>query len=212
MYTLATAGMMQNNMRKIIGITGTIGSGKSTAARIMHDLGAYVINADIVARNALLPGSETVRKIHSAFGDGVMLCKDAVNRKKLASFVFADPKKLVTLNSITLPFIKEEMYLQADIAFRIYKYDIVVFDAPLLEEAGLIDGLCDVWLITAPLETKIARIIQRDKTTRQAALLRINTRKSDEEMKKFATVVVENNGTYGEFYKKVESIYLERYS
>ena len=198
-------------MQKIIGITGSIGSGKTAAAHIMQDLGAYIINADIVARLALLPTSPIIGDIREKFGDDVMIHGCVVDRRRLAKKVFSDKKALETLNSITHPYIKSEMMRKAEIAFRIYKKEIVVFDAPLLIEAGLCEGLSDVWLITAPLEERIRRIIMRDRATREEALARINARVSDDELKKSATVIINNDGSYDELRIKITETYNERY-
>lgn len=198
-------------MRKIIGITGSIGSGKTAAAHIMQDLGAYIINADIVARLALLPTSPIIGDIREKFGDDVMIHGCVVDRRRLAKRVFSDREALEALNAVTHPYIKSEMMRKAEIAFRVYKKEIVAFDAPLLIEAGMCDGLSDVWLITAPLETRIQRIIMRDRMTREEALHRINARVSDDELKKSATVIISNDGSYSELRRKVTEIYSERY-
>lgn len=198
-------------MGRIIGITGTIGSGKSTVANIMRSLGAYVVDADILARYVLLPDSRAIPEIREAFGDDVMLHGCIVNRRALAQTVFSDPQALEKLNAITHPYIKNAMKAEADTAFRVYHHSIVVYDAPLLIEAGLCEELSDIWLVTCSLETKIERIIKRDHTTRSLALQRINARKSDAEMKKLATVVIENDGSYESLVESVTQIYKERY-
>ena len=201
--------MIQNN---IIGITGTIGSGKTTAAHIMETLGAYVINADIVAREILLPGAEAAHKIREAFGDDVMLSHtDVIDRKKLAERIFSDAEARKTLDSITLPLIKQEMYRQAETAHRVYKHEIIVFDAPLLIESGLHEGLRDVWLIRADTDVKIKRIMQRDHSTREQALARLSSRVSDDELARYATVIIDNNDSYRSLHKKVCEIWKEKY-
>lgn len=197
---------------KIIGITGTIGSGKTAAAHIMQSLGAYVINADIVAREVLLPGSETAKKVRDMFGDDVMLMHtDIIDRKKLAERVFSDDDARNALNMLMLPVIKHEMYAKAETASRVYRHDVIVFDAPLLIEAGVAEGLTDVWLITCSDEVRTERIMQRNHTTREAAQARIKTRVSDEELARFATVIIENNGSYSEFRDNITKAYVERY-
>ena len=197
---------------KIIGITGTIGSGKTAAAHIMQSLGAYVINADIVAREVLLPGSETAKKVRDMFGDDVMLMHtDIIDRKKLAERVFSDDDARNALNMLMLPVIKHEMYAKAETASRVYRHDVIVFDAPLLIEAGLAEDLTDVWLITCSDEVRTERIMQRNHTTREAAQARIRTRVSDEELARFATVIIENNGSYSEFRDNITKAYVERY-
>lgn len=197
---------------KIIGITGTIGSGKTAAAHIMQSLGAYVINADIVAREVLLPESEASKLIHKQFGDDVMLMgTDIVDRKKLARRVFSDNEARAALNAITLPIIKREMYAKADIAKRIYGHKVIVFDAPLLIEAGLHEGLDDIWLIKCSNDTKLRRIMQRDNLSRDEAQARIDTRMSDEEFARYATVIIENDASYSDLRDKVTEQYTARY-
>ena len=198
-------------MGRIIGITGTTGSGKSTVSRIMQNLGAYIIDADVVAKTALAPSSPIVPLIRKAFGDEVMQDDNVIDRRKLSNKVFSDYKELNKLNSITLPYIKNEMLKQANDCFKKDNNKLVVFDAPLLFEAGLNEGLDDIWLVTAADEMKRNRIMERDNLTADEAIQRINSRKSDDEMKKLSTVIIENNGSYDELLKKVTDIFSERY-
>ena len=198
-------------MGRIIGITGTTGSGKSTVSRIMQNLGAYIIDADVVAKTVLAPSSPIVPLIRKAFGDEVMQDDNVIDRRKLSNKVFSDYKELNKLNSITLPYIKNEMLKQANDCFKKDNNKLVVFDAPLLFEAGLNEGLDDIWLVTAADEMKRNRIMERDNLTADEAIQRINSRKSDDEMKKLSTVIIENNGSYDELLKKVTDIFSERY-
>lgn len=203
---------MKQSEPNIIGVMGTIGSGKTEVAHIMRDLGAYVINADIVSREVLLPGSPASLAIRECFGDAAMLAgTDAVNRKALARLVFGSPDAIMRLNGITHPIIRDKMHEEAENAFRIYGYGLVVFDAPLLVEAGLHVGLRDVWLITCKNSTRIERIMKRDRTDAESARARIDARASDEHLAEYATVIIQNDGSLDELKTRVTEEFTRRY-
>ncbi|MBQ9949537.1 MAG: dephospho-CoA kinase [Clostridia bacterium] len=203
---------MKQNKPNIIGIMGTIGSGKTAIAHIMSELGAYVINADIISREVLLPESPASLAIRKCFGSKVMIAgTNVVNRKALAQLVFADADALTLLNGIMHPIIRDKMHEEAENAFRIYGYELIVFDAPLLVEAGLHVGLSDVWLVTCSDSTRIERIMKRDRTDAESARARINARASDEYLAEYATVIIQNDGSLDELKARVTEEFIRRY-
>lgn len=203
---------MQNNTADkpiIIGVMGTIGSGKTTVSHILESYGAYIINADIEARLLMLPSSPAAVAIHREFGDGVMLeGTDIVDRKALSQRVFSDKAELDRLNGIMYPLIRSEMHTKADIAYRIYGHKLIVFDAPLLIESGLNEGLDHIWLVSADDDVRISRIMARDRVSADAAQARISVRMPDKVLSKYATKVIENNGSYTKLCDAVREAFL----
>lgn len=197
-------------MTRTIGITGCTGSGKTTAVRELARLGLTVINADVIAREALTPNSVLVPLIVEEFGREVLLVRDVINRRALSQIVFSDPEKLQRLNAIMHPFIKAEMLTRARDAIRIHNKPFVVFDAPLLIEAGMKDDVDDIWLITAPYEQRVKRLMARDNADREDILKRISSRMSDEELAAYADVVIDNSGSVRELIQKIDNIFKER--
>ena len=198
-------------MSLYIGVTGTTGAGKSTVVRELLKHGAVVLNADIQAREALLPESPITPRVIEAFGSEIELFPGVIDRKALARVVFKDPNKLNKLNDIMHPYIREKMLSAAQNALRIDRErSVVVFDAPLLIEAGMKDDMDEIWLVTASPEVRAERIKKRDRLSDEDAKYRIASRVSDEELKKHADVVIENNGDLRALIKNVERLFKER--
>lgn len=198
-------------MSVFIGVTGTTGSGKSTVVRELLKYGAVVLNADIAAREALLPESPVTPRVIEALGHEVELFPGVIDRRKLAKIVFSNPDKLRMLNEIMHPYIREQMLASANNALRIYRdRSVVVFDAPLLIEAGMKDDMDEIWLVTASPDIRAERIKKRDRLTDDEAKNRISSRVSDDELKKHADVVIENNGDMKTLIKTVEILFKER--
>ncbi len=162
MYTLEKLGMRQS---KIIGLTGGSGSGKSTVASALKALGACVIDCDALAHKNMAVGGIAYNEIVQEFGNAILAASGEIDRKKLGNIVFNDKKALSCLNAITHKHIVnrvKELIIKA-------KEEIIVIDAPLLRQAGL-ESLCnEVWITDAPYEIRLARIMERDGITKQAA-------------------------------------------
>lgn len=181
---------------KIIGLTGGTGSGKSTAAKIMKEYGAAIIDCDEIAHKNMEPGECAYFDIIDKFGDTVLNDDDTINRRALGKIVFNSLEKLELLNSITHPYIIES------VQNKIYENEdkkCVVIDAPLLFETGL-NELCDkVWAIYAyALEKRLDRIMERDNLSVTEASKRIDSQTGFDEIVNKADVVIENNGTLEE--------------
>ncbi len=188
---------MKRNKR-IIGITGDIGSGKSTVSNYLTSKGYYVIDADLIARE-VAELKRIKQKISDAF-DGVII-DGVLDRKKLANIVFRDEEKLRILNTIMHPEIVDRIIKDASDSEEEY----VFIDAALLFETGL-DKYCDyVILIDVSLETRLDRIIKRDNITKALAYKKISSF-SDSKEKKSKSIVINNNGTIDELYKKINHV------
>lgn len=177
-------------MKKVIGITGNSGSGKTTATKILKRLfDAEVIDADKVVRELSVPGTKYLDAIKEKFSESVFLEDGTLNRKALAEKIYNSKEDLEVLNGLTFKYVVEE------IKFRIEesKSEIIVLDAPLLFESGLNENCTAVIGLTAPFELKVERIVKRDGISEETAYSRINIQAKDEFYLNKADVVIENN-------------------
>ncbi len=170
----------------IIWLTGGSGAGKSTAAAIFEKAGYKRVDADAIAREIVMPGEKAYSEILEAFGLDFLLSSGHIDRKALGKAVFSDPEKLEILNRIT------HREIIAQMVARGAGEKNVVYDAPLPNTFGV---PCDKTLyVTAPIETRIARIVLRDNISEDMARDRILAQKSEEDYKKSADAVIENDG------------------
>lgn len=195
---------------KIIGITGGIGSGKSTVSRTLRDLGAAVVDADILAKNVTAGGSEAVRELVEYFGDNIVDEAGELNRKKLASIAFSDQVKLHALNCITHKHIVKKIKETIEVINSSGKWDFIVIDAPIPLEKGFLDLTDEVWVVTADLETRIRRVMDRSALTYEDVTGRINAQMRDEEYLRIADEVLYNNGTVEELEQTVVKLFLQK--
>jgi dephospho-CoA kinase len=178
----------------IVGITGSIGSGKSLVASELARLGAYVIDLDVIARELVESGMPAVAEIRDEFGPEYILEQGTLNRRALGRLVFSDPEALRRLNKIMFPKLVEATKERLDEVSG--QCDLVVVDAAILYQAGL-DKLVDkVIAVTAEKEIRIARIVKRDKLSYEEALVRVSGQgELDEIAGLSADLVINNSGT-----------------
>jgi dephospho-CoA kinase len=179
----------------VIGLTGGIGSGKTVVSEILQELGAQLLNADLVGHEAYQPGRPAYDDIVAEFGPEVVAEDGTIDRKKLGPIVFADPAKLVRLNQITHPRMKEMMReklagLDKDGA------EIVVLEAAILFEAGWEDLTDEVWCTTVDPQTAAERTAARSGIPVEQVLERIQkAQMATEERIKRADVIIDTSGT-----------------
>ncbi len=191
---------------KVIGLTGGIGSGKSTAAHILAEFGAKVIDADKVAHEVFNPGTEGLQKVVETFGEGVLNSLGEIDRKKLGEIVFNNPTALSTLNEIIHPRAYELTRSRLE-EFRKQGVEVVVLEVILLVEAGW-DHLADeIWVTVATEDTVVKRLQESRGLTKQEILTRINAQTPNEERTKYADVVIENDGSYEELKKRLSELW-----
>ncbi len=179
----------------IIGITGGTGCGKTTLLNIIEDLGGLVLDCDAIYHDLLLTNEEMLRSIENRF-PGVV-AKGQLDRKKLGSIVFADPKALLDLNAITHAAVKQEVLHQLE-----QPHPLVAIDAIGLFEGGLAE-LCDVTVaVTAPKELRLRRLMQRDGISEEYARSRIDAQHSDAWFREKCTFTLENNSNLDAFATK----------
>ncbi len=213
------AGMTRNDCKIFtLGVTGVSGSGKTTVTRILQRHGAYAVIADELAHRAILKGNPPYDAVVNEFGAWILREDGEIDRKKLGGLVFGKPQKMAALEGIIHPYvikltrelIKEATgtgggisareTLCADVRTGAYRFAVI--DAPMLIEAGM-NKHCDrVWLITAPDELKIRRIIKRDGITREAAEKRLEAR-NEEKLFPFADEVIVNENSLEELEREV---------
>jgi dephospho-CoA kinase len=200
---------MRSEIMIIVGITGNSGCGKSTVCDYLKNMGAYVIDADKLARDITEPYGLAYNDIISEFGEEILTDKGFIDRKKLAALIFSSKEKQLKLQDITHGHILKAMLNEAHSIGEKVKNAVVIFDAPLLFESGL-NKKCDwVWVVDSDYENKIARIMNRDSLTETEAKRRLNSQTDPEILKKKADGVIMNNGTEAELYRKTEIMFKE---
>lgn len=194
---------------KIIGLTGGIATGKSQVSSILSELGAMVIDADIVAREVVQKGLPAWQQLKDTFGEEYFLSNGELNRRKLGQLVFSHPDELAKLNSITHPAIKAKIEERIN-DLKVQGYNgIVVVDAALLLEAGWETMVDQVWVVDAPMEKRIERLMNRDNLTRDQALSRINSQMSQQERIAKADKIIYNNSDIDSLREQVLRIWHE---
>lgn len=186
-------------MKLLIGITGGIGAGKSAVTKHLRSRGEVVICADETAKAVVEPDQPGAIALREYYGNDYFLPGGVLNRRKLSEHVFGNPERISRLNSLLHPLIISGMYDQAQ------KHSGRVFlDAALLIQSGMNKKVDYVWLVVADMETRVHRVMQRDGAEREAVLRRISNQMSDDEMRRFAHEVIENNGTLEELHQRID--------
>ncbi|ANX13168.1 dephospho-CoA kinase [Fictibacillus arsenicus] len=186
----------------IIGLTGGIATGKSTASLILNEQGIPVIDADIIAREVVMPGKEAYEKIVAFFGDDVLLSDKTLNRAKLGEIIFNNSEKRLKLNEIVHPAVRSEMKKQAELHLSDGN-PLVIMDIPLLFESKLTHMVDETWLIYTHPDIQLKRLMERDGYTEEQAVSRIKSQMPIDEKKELADVVIENNGTKEDLKQKL---------
>ena len=192
-------------MKKIIGLTGGIASGKSTVSNWLLSQGYPVVDADIAARKVVEPSMPALEKIRKAFGDDVLLPDGTLDRKRLGSIIFANEEKRQTLNAIVHPAVREWMKQETERAFG-EGASIVIMDIPLLFESKLTHMVEETILVYVTKETQLKRLMERDGYMEADALARIHAQMPIDEKKELADYIVDNNGPISETIEQMKQI------
>ena len=190
----------------VIGLTGGIASGKSTISDMLRELGAAVIDADIVSRDVVSQGSNAYNRIIESFGDDILLEDGEINRKQLGNIVFSDEEKLKLLNEITHPEIIENVNAMIDV-FKKQQKKVVVVDAAILIEMGLNKHVDCVWLVLANRNTQLKRVMERDQLSSEDAWNRINAQMSNEERLQYADATIDTTHPVDEVRDRVKELW-----
>lgn len=191
----------------IIGVTGGIGTGKSTVSAILEELGAILLDADIISRQVVEPNERAYLEVVKTFGEKVLNKDKTLDRKKLAEIVFTSDDKRKLLEDIihkeVIRVIKEKITL-----YHEYGYNgTIVLDVPIPVEDGFLDTVDKVWVVVSDNKIRLSRIIKRGGITAEDAQNRINSQLSQDNYMKLADVVIENNGNFIQLREKVKNIY-----
>ena len=192
-----------------IGLTGGIGTGKSLVSNLLNDLGATVVNADLLGHEAYLPGTVGFDMVVDSFGDQIVGDDGTVDRKKLGPIVFSSPQNMAKLNAIMHPLIRNMIQAQLE-EYSSNGTDVVVVEAAVLIEANWVDLFDEVWAVTSGKETVIERLKARNSLSREDAIIRIDSQMSTEERIDHSDVVISNDKTIDELTDNVEKIWNTR--
>ena len=194
-----------------IGLTGGIGTGKSTVSAYLARLGYPIIDADRISHHVTAPGSPLLPRIEEAFGPSVMTEEGNLDRAAMAALVFAEPEKKALLESIVTAEVKRIMEERKRQLAEQGQKGLVFFDIPLLFEYGC-EGLCDaVWTVSAEEEVRIRRVMARDGAKREQVQARIASQMPQEEKEALADEVIDNSGDLASLYDQIDRV-LERYA
>lgn len=189
----------------IIGLTGSIASGKSTISLMFDDLNMNVIDADKISREVVRPHEQAYKDIVNYFGKEILREDDTIDRKVLGEIVFHNQEKLNVLNSFVHPRIREQMIDKRD--FLIKKEErVIILDIPLLFENDLVDFVDYTIVVYVDEVTQIKRLMEREEFTKEEALNRIQLQMSLEEKKKLADAIIDNNGTKYDSFMQLQNI------
>ena len=189
-------------MMKVIGLTGGIGSGKSTVAGYLAEMGAAVIELDKVGHEVLRSGSTTFSKVVGEFGREILDTRGEIDRAKLAEIVFKDPDALACLNRIVHPAI-DKILLERIEKYRRQGVKAVVLEAAAMLEAGKAAQADEIWVTTAPEAIILKRLRERSGYSEEEAKARIKSQLSDKERLRHADVVIDTDGTLDEVKARV---------
>ena len=193
----------------IVGLTGGVASGKTAVSQVLKEEGAYIIDADQIARELVQPHKPAWNELIRAFGKEILQEDGYIHRKKLADKAFGDPKQRKLLNQILHPRIKEEMDRRR---IEIEQKDpnaIVVIDAALLVELGEHQEVDKLIVVKATQRQQVDRLKDRDGTNAEEALRILSSQSPVEEKVKLADFVIRNEGSLGEMRKRAREVFEE---
>ena len=205
---LTGGGLRPSSEMLVLGLTGGIACGKSTISLTLKELGAVIVDGDVLSRDLTAENGPALPDIRRTFGDGVFHPDGSLNRRALGSVVFADDKARETLDSIMQPLLLT-LILRAIEDARNCGAAVCVLDMPLLYEKD-IDRLCDrVWCAYIPRETQLERLMQRDGFTREEAENRLRSQLPADEKAARADVVIDTSGPMDYTKKHVIALYAQ---
>lgn len=192
-----------------IGLTGGIASGKSTVLTYFKDKGIPYIDADIVAREVVEPGTEGLKAIVDTFGSCVLQDDGTLNREVLGAIVFHNEEKRQLLNSCLKIHIRNRI-MELTNQYEQGNTPILIYDIPLLIEGEWYTMMDEVWLVYVNERTQIERLMSRNGYTREDALARINSQMRLDDKRAYADVIIDNNGTPHDLIVQLNTIWNDR--
>ncbi len=183
----------------VIGLTGNIATGKSVVRRMLEHLGAYTIDADMLAHRAIAKGAPGYQPVVDTFGKWILDANGEINRERLGRVVFSDPEALKKLEAIIHPLVFQAI----DAMVRRASQPVVVIEAIKLLETDLRSACDAIWVIHAPTDVQLERLVQKRQMRREEALQRIQAQAPQQQKIAQANVVIQNKGSYEELWKEV---------
>lgn len=191
---------------KIVGLTGSIATGKSVVAKMFAELGVKIVDSDAIAKDIVRNGKPAYNEILEHFGSDVLAPDGEIDREKLGKIIFEDETKRQILNEITHPRVFEIMRTEINI-YASQGVAVAMCDVPLLIESGAQNWLKPIVLVYVDRETQLARLMQRDGCSRERAISRISSQMQIDEKRKFADYIIDNSGSIEDTRRQVEKIY-----
>ena len=176
-----------------IGLTGGIATGKSTVSSLLARKGALLVDADVIARDVMLPGHPVLEEVAAHFGQDLIGPDGQLKRKKLGEIIFNDPDKRAKLNAITHPAIRKEIRRQMEDYNTKHPGKLVIVDIPLLYESELQSLFDQVLVVYVPKDIQTRRLMERDGLTSEQAAVRLNSQMDIELKKDLADIVIDNS-------------------
>ncbi|EST90519.1 dephospho-CoA kinase [Vagococcus lutrae LBD1] len=197
-------------MTYTLGLTGGIATGKSTVTHFFRQHDIPVVDADVIAREVVEPGTDGLAEIVKTFGTEILLEDGSLNRKKLGEIIFKDDDKREMLNQILHQEIHQKMMMAKE-KWESERVPLIVFDIPLLYEAEYQNTFDAIMVVYVPEKTQIARLMERDELTVQQARDRIASQLPIEEKKAHADIVIDNSQTIADTYEQVQNWLIEQF-
>ncbi|MFD1018999.1 dephospho-CoA kinase [Thalassobacillus hwangdonensis] len=195
-------------MTLVIGLTGSIATGKSTVSLMFDDYDIPVIDADKLSREVVVPGEAAYYQIVEVFGEEILREDGTIDRKKLGSIVFTDESKRKELNAIVHPAVRERMLQKRD-SWKEKNVPAVVMDIPLLFESKLTHFVDKTLVVYVDEHVQLSRLVERDESTKEEAMQRIQSQIPISEKAEMADAIIDNNGSKQDSYKQLEEILIQ---
>ncbi len=191
----------------LVALTGAIASGKSIAAHIFKDLGCYIYKADEAAHELMQPQTPAWKEIVAHFGTVILNPDSAIDRSKLGAIVFAQPEERRFLNELMHPLVFARKNKIISSLMQEKDFKIFISEAALTIEAGFIDFFDKVVVTDCPQKMLITRLSQRDKISREEALIRIESQLSPEKKRRYADYIIDTSATIRDTIERTERVY-----
>lgn len=190
---------------RIVGLTGGIASGKSTVSNLFKSNDIPVVDADVVARDALKKGSGGWKKVVEAFGEEILLDNGEINRPRLGQIVFADPDKRQFLNRLLAPYISSGIFWEV-VKLWSKGYKVIVLDVPLLFEAKIDKFTKPIIVVWVDPETQIQRLLARDNSSEEDGRNRVNAQMPLDVKRSKADIVIDNTGSLDDLNEQFQNV------
>ena len=194
---------------QFVGITGNMGSGKTTSAALLKELGAIVLSADVFARKVVEPGENAYKEIVAHFGREILRNDRSINRKRLADIVFDDRKQLIRLNEITHSRVRQLRDSHLKVIYRQKPESLVVFEVPLLFENNLQHQFQKVIVVRIDESVQLTRLLVTRRFSERAVKLRLENQMNQKEKVSRADYVVDNSGLLEDLKEQLVRIHSE---